>query len=346
MKSAVCTAATILIIGAMFWASPYRKSASPIPVELAPCERADIFNAVTLRGKAEAKNRQRVFAPGAGVVEEVYIAPGDRVEQGQALMKLTLVQDAAGIQQAVGEETQKLLDTLAQDAQDGAFSQESGELLARAASAGAQVPALPPQETSIVLTAPGAGTVMDVFCAPGESVSSLLPCVTLADLRSLMIRAQVGEEELPQLQAGQEATVEFEAFPQEEPRNGRVEQVSPYAKTSGILGQSSQISTDVIVGFDNAAQQIGPGYSATVKIKTEKKSQALLLPYDAVEQDEQNREYVLVVQGNRARKQLVETGFELSDQVEILAGLTGEELVIASPKAISSGQRVEWEETP
>ena len=87
-----------------------------------------------------------------------------------------------------------------------------------------------------------------------------------------------------------------------------------------------------------------PGYTVSVKVRTESREDTLLLPYTCVAQDEQNREYVMVVQEGRAKKMLVETGLEVGEQVEITAGLTGEERVIRAPGSLKTGQAVAEEE--
>jgi hypothetical protein len=68
---------------------------------------------------------------------------------------------------------------------------------------------------------------------------------------------------------------------------------------------------------------------------------AVTLPYEAIGQDENNREYLYVIQEGRAVKRLIVTGRELSDCVEILAGATDGEPVILNPDDVRHGQRVQ-----
>lgn len=341
MKSAVCTAFTIVLIVGMFWMSPLRSNSKPVQVEVRTCEQADIYNSITVRGKAEVVNKQRLFAPAAALVERVYVQQGQQVNKGDPLVTLTLTRDTSLLQQAAGASAERIIGALVDDAQDGQLEGENTELVARAASAMAPIPAQTPEQT-VTIEAPEDGVVMDVLCTAGETVTPVLPCVTMADLTKMVVRAQIGEENLHSIAIGQEADISFEAFPDAK-KNGRITSIAPYAKSSALLGQSADISTDVLIALSNSDSAIRPGYTATVKVKTERRNDALLLPYSCVGQDEKNREYVLVVKEGHARRQLVETGFELGDEVEITAGLTQEDLVICNPVVAPAGRRVQIE---
>ena len=184
---------------------------------------------------------------------------------------------------------------------------------------------------------------MDVFFSEGETVSPLLPCFTLADLSQMVVKAQVGEENLPQIQPGMFAEMTLTAFPDTR-LTGKVQSVAPYAKAASLLDQNGGVSTDVIFSISNDVADVKPGYTVSVKVRTESREDTLLLPYPCVAQDEQNREYVMVVQEGRAKKMPVETGLEVGEQVEITAGLTGEERVIRAPGSLKGGQAVAEEE--
>lgn len=342
MRGFLCLAFTILLVLGMFWASPYRAMNQAEAVETVGCERADIFNAVTMSGKTESASETKVYAPSAAWVEKLYVSQGTEVKKGEALALLQVTEDPEKLRQATREAGEKMLESLLQDAQDGSLEEDSQALLSRAAGAGMEESPEPAQE-EYILYAPCGGTVMDVFFSEGETVSPLLPCFTLADLSQMVVKAQVGEENLPQIQPGMFAEMTLTAFPDTR-LTGKVQSVAPYAKAASLLDQSGGVSTDVIFSISNDVADVKPGYTVSVKVRTESREDTLLLPYPCVAQDEQNREYVMVVQEGRARKMLVETGLEVGEQVEITAGLTGEERVIRAPGSLKTGQAVAEEE--
>lgn len=135
MKSAVCTVFTILLIWGMFWMSPLRENAKPVVVQVQTCEQADIYNSVTVRGKAEAKSKCRVFPPSTAIVERLYVQQGDLVKAGDPLVTLTITNDSNVLQQAAGSGAERIIGALVEDAQDGQLEGENMELVARAASA-------------------------------------------------------------------------------------------------------------------------------------------------------------------------------------------------------------------
>ena len=88
MKGALCIALTGLTIGGMFLASPYRRQTELAQAQAAPCRQADIYNAVTMRGKTETLRKSRAYAPWTATVKELYVRQGDQVAQGDPLALL------------------------------------------------------------------------------------------------------------------------------------------------------------------------------------------------------------------------------------------------------------------
>lgn len=321
MRAAVCMASTALIIGGMFLGSPYRADHTPVSVQSILCEQADIYDTVTMKGKVEAQHKCRVFPPGTATVGRIYVTQGQPIEKGEPLVTLYVTGDGTELRQAAEEGVQGLEEWLG-----SAAILPSGTV--------------DTQPTAVTLTAPQTGIVMDIYCQEDELVTPLAPCVTIADLTDLVVRAQVGEEQLAEIAVGQETTMTFEAFPETE-KIGRIISIAPYAKTGSFLGQEGPVQTDVLCSISNTDGTIRPGYTVTVKAKTQRQPNALLLPYSCIGQDEQGREYVMVAQDGFARRQLVKTGLELADQVEIAAGLTAQAPVLQDPSSVQPGQRIE-----
>lgn len=67
---------------------------------------------------------------------------------------------------------------------------------------------------------------------------------------------------------------------------------------------------------------------------------AVLVPFDAIAQDADNREYVMVLRGGRARKQTVVVRYELEDSADVTAGVAPDDLLILNPGALRDGERV------
>jgi multidrug efflux pump subunit AcrA (membrane-fusion protein) len=122
---------------------------------------------------------------------------------------------------------------------------------------------------------------------------------------------------------------------------GIVTRIMPVAKQiSSITGDSSSY-VDAIVYIKSKNTDLKPGYSAHLWIFTSKRTGALAIPYEAVTQDENNRETVFVYADGRAYKRYIQTGFELDDMVEVSLGLSpGETVLLSPPEGLEHGQRV------
>ena len=91
---------------------------------------------------------------------------------------------------------------------------------------------------------------------------------------------------------------------------------------------------------DNSAGQLAPGMFARFAIAYEKHENALLVPRDAIV-EEDNRTTVFVVVDGEATQRPVRIGITTEDRVEILAGLEhGENVVVRGQSGLRSGTKV------
>jgi len=74
---------------------------------------------------------------------------------------------------------------------------------------------------------------------------------------------------------------------------------------------------------------------------TVKKHNVLTLPYEAIIQDNMNREAVYVVENGKIEKRIIKTGYEMTNSVEVTSGLLeGSAVVISPDDGLSEGDRV------
>ena len=90
----------------------------------------------------------------------------------------------------------------------------------------------------------------------------------------------------------------------------------------------------------NPKGELRPGMFATVRIVTEQKNDALLIPAEALV-IEKIRSSVFAIVDGKAKKVPVKTGFNDGVSVEILEGLrSGEPVVLIGKQTINDGQVV------
>jgi multidrug efflux pump subunit AcrA (membrane-fusion protein) len=199
----------------------------------------------------------------------------------------------------------------------------------------------------LVVTAPCSGRVYDLAIAAGDSVSatggsttsssgtgaatagtttatSSGAPVTLAPNQPLAVHLTINEVDLPGLEVGQRADLEFDAFP-DFTATGKVYDIADSGSNS-----SGVVTFDVWVSIDVADPALRAGMSAAATIVTDIARDALLVSNSAVKTDSAGGYYVLVLAdgAGEPRQVTVETGLASDTQTQVTAGLSEGDLVV------------------
>jgi RND family efflux transporter MFP subunit len=140
------------------------------------------------------------------------------------------------------------------------------------------------------LTAPFAGTITQSNAIPGAIVSAGAQIFRVDNLASLVVTVQVTEIDINGIQAGQPATITFNAIPNKT-YNGTVIKTD----LAGTVGNNST-TFSVTVRITDADAQIKPGMAANVTITTNKVDNALLIPSTSIFTDTNGQQYVYLIQ--------------------------------------------------
>ncbi len=138
----------------------------------------------------------------------------------------------------------------------------------------------------------------------------------LGSMDQLLVNILVDERDILNIQPGQEAKITLEALPDEE-FVGNISTISGAAQTSD---GNSKYSVDVTLNTDRPLKS---GMSANVKISTGSNQNVLIIPIEAL-QDQNNRKYVYTTEsedGTLGGEVDVTTGLSNADYVEITGGL-------------------------
>jgi HlyD family secretion protein len=98
------------------------------------------------------------------------------------------------------------------------------------------------------IRAPIDGTVLQININPGElaAPSALQPLLSIANLSTLNVRAELDERDIPEIKVGQVASVRAAAFPGKE-FAGRVTSIAPVVEPSRLSSRGSNSRSDVDV---------------------------------------------------------------------------------------------------
>jgi len=181
----------------------------------------------------------------------------------------------------------------------------------------------------------------DIVTPFSASVESKAAVVTIADMDSLQVQADVSESSLGQVKIGQPCEIQLDALPNKRLR-GAVHMIVP-------TGDRSKAAVMVKIRFVDWDHRILPEMSAKVSFLSKPVSKMDQVPRTAVNQKalvaRGEGKAVFLVKGDRAEETSVRTGAQIGDMVEVLIGLkAGDQVVLEPPPKLKSGARVKARE--
>lgn len=150
----------------------------------------------------------------------------------------------------------------------------------------------------------------------------------------------VNEGDILSVETGQFVELSGAALPEGE-FYGKVTDVSDVAYTSTLSAASVPVTVvDVTVAIEEGdSSLLRSGYSVTARLTTGEERTVNMLPYSVIAQDEQG-EYVYVLENGVAVRHDIITGIELSDRTEVVDGVTDADVVLTDPEKLFEGARV------
>ena len=173
------------------------------------------------------------------------------------------------------------------------------------------------------ITAQFDGVIASVDAEEGDTVTATITIVHLVDPTDMEVIVEVDEIDIPGVRLNQEAIISVDALP-DVAFKGRVTSIYPVPNTvSGIVMYNVRIDLNVPEDSD---LQIGMSVSADIIIN--KRSNVLLLPSEAIEENEQGKQVVKVMVGKQIQERPVVTGISDGSETEIVSGLSEGETVV------------------
>lgn len=183
---------------------------------------------------------------------------------------------------------------------------------------------------------PMAGTVLDVQVNPGQLVTQGGTLLVVGDLSRLIVEVNIGEGDSRELALGQKVEITGTSFAGT--YTGIVSKIAPAGKSVSANQPQTVIPVEIAI---EGSPPIKPGVSAEVNIITVHHPEALVLPYEAIVEDEDGQEWVFVVQEGKVEKRSVTLGTGNELYREVLDGLSaGEEVVINPPPELEDQTEV------
>jgi cobalt-zinc-cadmium efflux system membrane fusion protein len=177
------------------------------------------------------------------------------------------------------------------------------------------------QGGAVSLTSPISGTVIDSHVSVGQAVTMGTELMTIMNLASVIIEAQLPESQAVRVQRGQKIAARLPGLP-DQVFEGRVESVGNAVDTEKrtVPVRARITNTGVLLKHDMAVE---------VRLVTGVRKEVLIVPVSALVEDE-GIKVVYVKEGDRYERRPVVVGTINYQLAEILSGIEeGEEVVVA-----------------
>lgn len=174
-----------------------------------------------------------------------------------------------------------------------------------------------------IIHSPIEGVITKIEKEVGETISAGKKIASVISSGPFQIEANVSEAEIAKVEINDPVVITLDAFGPERKFEGKVVKIDP-AETiiSGVIYY--QITAE----FNAEDPKIKPGMTANLEIQTDKKDNALYLPYFVVQRDGGKRLVdILLPNGNKETRE-IKTGLEGEMKIEVTEGLNEGDLVI------------------
>ncbi|MEL7656445.1 MAG: efflux RND transporter periplasmic adaptor subunit [Bacillota bacterium] len=321
-------------------------------------------------GEIKCKNSTTVYLEGNGLIKTILVEEDQTVKKGDLL--LTMDQEQLGIayqnteesyrqalaQVSAGKETYltalKDYNNTKMLAAEGAVSQweltqkESAMNSAKAIYSGYQAQLdqaeLTRQNGSVALNkqkvlSPIDGTILEKNAELNQLGTPGTAAFVIGNAKDIEIEVKILADDVSGIEIGKKAEI-ITRTEDEKVIEGIVTKIAPTAieETSSLGVRQKKVA--VIIKPLDSVKSLKIGSEADVKIITQEKSNAVIVPVSAVF-DYQGGSCVFVVESGKALIRAVEIGIRNKSNVEIINGLKEGEIVLAAPdNSIEEGMRI------
>jgi len=343
--STLSGAALVFVTGC--GASDGSSTATPPPpkAQTVRLKRGEIVRTLTLPGNIRAYQEATLYAKIAGYLKSIAVDKGDWVKSNDVLAEIETPEMLADlgkvkVELAVAEVDAKRVQEAVAKAPDLVMPQTVDTAKGKYEIAKANLERIQTLLGYLKIVAPFDGVITRRWVDPGAfipaatsgSAAKNAAVVTLMDFRRVRVEVAIPQSDAPLTKKGLPVEVSIEELPGRS-FEGQITRFA-YALDESTKTMMTEIE------IPNPDLLLRPGMYANCRIALEKKTDALLLPAEALV-TEKKKTFVFCVRDGKATRVPVKIGFDNGVSVEILEGLKSDEAVIVAGKqAITDGQMV------
>ncbi len=355
----------IVLAAGLYWAGFISPAQTVEVTSVSLMYPSQTFTTLNASGYVVAQRKAAVASKVTGRLVEMMVEEGSKIKKGQVLARLENDDTLAAVDQAeanlnaarfnlkqaqaerhdaeltYNRNKELMLDSLISqsifDSSEARYRKASASVEAAEAAVRAQDAALRSAQVSLEYTlvrAPFDAVVLtknadagDIVTPIGAAANAKSAVVTIADMDSLQVEADVSESGLHNVSVGQPCEIQLDAFPDLRFR-GELHMIVPTA-------DRSKATVLVKVRFVDKDGRILPEMSAKVaflsrQVKSGEQAPRMVINPAAVI-DRNGRKTVFLIKDDRLAEKEITTGEMLGDMVEVSAGLEAGDRVVMKP---------------
>ena len=179
--------------------------------------------------------------------------------------------------------------------------------------------------------------VGDIVTPIGAAANAKSAVITIADMNSLQVEADVSESNLNKIKVGQPCEIQLDALPGDRFR-GAIHTIVPTA-------DRTKATVMVKVRFLDINPRILPEMSAKVAFLSRPATLEEQKPKLAINQtavvNRKNKEKVYLIKENKVEETTVSLGTKIGDMIEVLEGVkVGDQIVLNPPERLRNGLKI------
>lgn len=304
-------------------------------------EEAVFNHFAELQGSVNTKQNLVIHPEYSGILDNVYVKQGQKVNKGQLLAKI----DDGGLSQQLSQlKIQTELAKTTFERQDRLWKQKIGseiQYLQAKASYEAQLQATNQLEQQVGKTevrAPFSGTIDDVITEQGSVVSpGQSELFRIVNLDNMYIETEVPESYVSDITKGKKVKVYFPVLGKE--LDTEVRQASNFINPANRTFK-------VEVAIPNKDKSIKPNLTAKLRINDYSNDKAILIPQSIISENALGQQYVYTITDKidnkaKVKRVIIKTGKTQGDNIEVLSGINhDDEIIDEGARSVKEGQDV------
>ncbi len=286
-------------------------------VRAAPAEKTTLVSYVDITGTIQANVFTDIASPADGIIETLLARENQMVERDKIIAvinpndRVTLISNNQ-LQVELAEAKVKAVDK---------NGEEYNVLIKELEEARKNLDYAREMYQTVPVICPMTGLVTQRWLDEGSQVAAKEKIITISDMSSLVIKAEVNEKYFEAIQKGKRLPVVLNAYPNDS-LQGVISLVYPQ-----VDPVTRSVKFDIrIVNFN---KKLLPGMMASIKIPVSVKEDAIAIPEQSVLTSPDNKNFLFVInKDTMVLKRIVHTGISSGNRLEIVEGLEENDVVV------------------